>query len=286
MNLTADQLQSRAELYLCLSRAFLTPDSTDAWIGMSEALADDMQDLGDEIGYDFAESIANYRTAIAAVPDQPSLLQIYSGLFLAPPRLVEINTGTYLDGSLNGGSVLAMEEEYRRCGVGRSDDFQDLSDHVSIQLGFIAHLYFRCLDALGEDQSEAADDDPAQFLHAYVARWLPAFIHDLGQESERLGAFNNPYLHLARLLSVAVAKDACAQPVSASEQRTQNAIGKARHDRAERGISAGDMAIIAQKLSEKGLSIDHLSVPPAQRDEAQGLTKRVTPSARRGSRLG
>lgn len=286
MNLSADQLQSRAELYLCLSRAFLTPESADAWLGMSEALADDMQELGDEIGYDFAEPIANYRTAIAAVPDQPSLLRIYSGLFLAPPRLVEINTGTYLDGSLNGGSVIAMEEEYRRCGVGRSDDFLDLSDHISIQLGFIAHLYFRCLDTLEEGRGEAADDEPAHFLHAYVARWLPGFLHDLGKESERLGAFNNPYLHLARLLNVAVAKDARAKTVSASEQRTQNAIDKARHDRAERGINAEDMAIIAQKLSEKGLSIDHLSVPPEQRDEAQGLTKRVMPSARRGSRLG
>lgn len=286
MNLTADQLQSRAELYLCLSRAFLTPDSADAWSGMSEALADDMQELGDEIGYDFAESIANYRTAIAAVPDQSSLLQIYSGLFLAPPRLVEINTGTYLDGSLNGGSVVAMENEYQRCGVGRSDDFRDLSDHVSIQLGFVAHLYSRCLDALGEDRGEATDDEPAHFLHAYVARWLPDFLLDLGKESERLGAFNNPYLHLARLLSLAVAKDARAKTVSASERRTQNAIGKARHDRAERGINAEDMAIIAQKLSAKGLAIDHLSVPPEQRDEAQGLTKRVTPSPRRGSRLG
>lgn len=286
MNLTADQLQSRAELYLCLSRAFLTPDSADAWSGMSEALADDMQELGDEIGYDFAESIANYRTAIAAVPDQPSLLRIYSGLFLAPPRLVEINTGTYLDGSLNGGSVVAMENEYQRCGVGRSDDFRDLSDHVSIQLGFIAHLYSRCLDALGDGRDEASDDEPAHFLHAYVARWLPGFLHDLGKESERLGAFNNPYLHLARLLSVAVAKDARAKTVSAPEQRTQNAIGKARHDRAERGINAEDMAIIAQKLSAKGLATDHLSVPPEQRDEAQGLTKRVTPSPRRGSRLG
>jgi len=273
----AEELQARAEFYLCLAHAFLTPDSEAAWQGLRDALADDLEDLAEILGHDIGSHIADYRAAIDAIPDHATLLQIYSGLFLAPPRPVNINTGVYLDGALNGGSVLAMEESYRQNGLERSGEFLDLSDHLSIQLEFVAsRLLAR------QDSADATEDDAERFLATFVARWLPPFIADL----ETTGRNPDPWLHLARAMSVAVLREARAESVAPGQLRQQNAIGKARHERAVAGVSEEDMAFITQRLRENGLATDHLAIPHDQRDEARGLSRKAPISPRRGSRLG
>lgn len=277
MPLNTEELQSRAEFYLCLARAFLTPDNDDAWLGLREALADDLDELGKLLGHEIAGHVAAYRAAVAAIPDHATLLQTYSALFLAPPRPISINTGTYLDGALNGGSVLAMEAAYRHGGVERSENFLDLADHVSVQLEFVA---YRLLAGM---ESEEAVREAEEFLATFVTRWLPPFIAD--QEKASAGA--NPWLHLTRLLSMAVAHDVRAAAIALPEpSRLEAALDKERHKRTQNGIDAEGMAFIAQRLREKGLATDHLETPPDQRDEAHGWSRKVPPSPRRGSRLG
>jgi len=204
---------------------------------------------------------------------------------VAPPRPVQLNTGSYRDGAINGGSVAVMDELYRRCGVERGADFHDLSDHLSVQLEFVALLYLRRAEAI-EASTPLPDVRPEHFLDDYVARWLPPFMRDLERDADDRDPAANPYLPLARILAAAVAHDAVATAVPAAEQRTRNAISKARRNRAERGVSAADMEFIARKLREKGLSTDHLAIAPELRDEAQGLTRKQPPAPRRGSRYG
>lgn len=277
-----ESLTARGEFYLCVARAFLTPREPIAFRGLRDALADDLAELAGSLGYACADAVAGYRAAIAAIPDHLALLQLYSALFLAPPRSVALNTASYLDGAINGGSVQAMEAIYRRCGVERDDDFHDLSDHVSVQLEFVALLYFRSAEAIGAGTA-LPETRPEHFLHAFVARGLPRFVHDLEQQ-DLLEPRANPYLHLARILAVAVEHDAVAEALPASAQRAHRAICKARHERAERGITAEDMEFIARKLAEKGLSTDHLAIPPELRDEARGYSRGQPPGPRRGSR--
>lgn len=274
-----ESLAARGEFYLCLARAFLTPRAPAAFEGLREALADDLAELAAALGYACGDALADYRAAIAAIPDPLALLGRYSALFVAPPRAVQINTATYLDGALNGGSVAAMEEHYRRCGVARGADFHDLSDHVSVQLEFVAWLYLRSAEAQ-ECGVPPPTVRPEHFLNDYVARWLPAFLRDL----EAAEGGPNPWLGLAHVLAAAVAHDARAADIPAAELRARHAIGKARHDRATRGVTADDMAFIAQRLREKGLSTDHLAIPPELRDEAQGYSRGTPPGPRRGSR--
>lgn len=274
-----ERLQSRAEFYLCLSQAFLTPASEEAWGALQEALADDLDDIDGVIGYDIAEHVARYRMAIAGIADQPALLQIYSGLFLAPPRHVSINTGSYLDGAMNGGSVLAMEEAYRQAGLARDEQFHDLSDHLSIQLEFVASRYLACL---AQQDYACSDAAAGSFLDRFLRPALPALIADLETASQT----PNPWLPLARLLHVAVVHDARGDLRPREHQRLDTALTKARHDRAQHGVTAADMAFIAQRLQDKGLATDHLAIAPELRDEAQGWSRKVPPSPRRGSRLG
>ncbi|NMG73268.1 TorD/DmsD family molecular chaperone [Aromatoleum diolicum] len=278
-----ESLAERGEFYLCLARAFLTPVQPAAFAGLRDALADDLAELGESLGYTCAGDVACYREAIATIPDHASLLRLYSSLFVAPPRSIQINTGSYLDGAVNGGSVAAMDEAYRRCGVARDADFHDLSDHLSVQLEFVALLYFRSAETIAGGAPLPAVR-PEHFLHDFVSRWLPHFIGDLEKDAENRGASPNPYLPLARILAAAVAHDAVAEALPATTQRAHKAISKARHDRAERGVTDEDMAFIARKLREKGLSTDHLAIPPERRDEAQGYSRGQPPGPRRGSR--
>lgn len=275
-----ESLTERGEFYLCLARAFLTPLQPQSFVAMREALADDLADLDGALGYEGATTIADYRHAIAAIADHAAMLQRYSALFVSPPRAIQITTGAYLDGAINGGSVAAMEAAYRRCGVERGADFHDLADHISVQLEFVALLYLLHAEATAAD-APLPPVDPAHFLHDYVKRWLPAFLRDLAAADTP-----NPWLPLTRLLALAVARDAEAAPLSPTQMRTHNAITKARHDRAVRGVTPEDLAFIAQRLREKGLTTDHLAIPPALRDEARGYARGTPPGPRTASRCG
>lgn len=275
-----EQLQPRTEFYLCLARAFLTPNSEETWLALRDALADDLDELDGMLGYGFAAHVARYRAAITAFAGQPELLQAYSGLFLAPPRLACINTGAYLDGAVNGGSVLAMEEAYRQAGLERNENFLDLADHLSIQLEFVASRYMACLAAA----EQLADEEVAgRFLDRFLRPCLPALMADLAAAP----VAHNPWLHLARLLQVAVVHDARAPaPPRKEAMRLQTALVKARHGWARHDVGDQDLAFIAQRLQEKGLATDHLAIAPELRDEAHGWSRKVPPSPRRGSRLG
>jgi TorA maturation chaperone TorD len=197
---------ARAEFYLCLARAFLTPATEEAYRGMTHFLADDLEDLGQRLGYPLADALGNLRVALSAIPDHLGLLQLYSKLFLSPPVPVHLNAGVYLDGALLGASVLAMEQHYRRHGVQRAASFHDLPDHVALQLEFVAYLF---ADAHGApDACEAARREAAayEFLAEFVAAWAPAFSASLARVARTPG-LASPYPALAEILRSAVAHD-------------------------------------------------------------------------------
>jgi TorA maturation chaperone TorD len=292
--LDSPALTARAEFFLCLSRALLTPTGDEALAAMRDALPVDLEELVPATGYSLGTPLAAYRGAIAAIESPVELLQQYSSLFLVAPRHAHINTATYLDGSINGGSVTEIEIEYRRHGVERSDELKDLSDHVAVQLEFLAYLFAKAAEereaagnaATGDAPAVSCEDDARIFLHQYVARWLGPWMADIDKVGREAGFRCNPYLELARVLEAAAVADARAPDIPAAELRAQRAITRARQQRAARGVTAEDMETIARKLREKGLSTDHLAIAPEDRDAAMGMTKKVPPSPRRGSRFG
>jgi TorA maturation chaperone TorD len=236
-----------AELYLCLARSFLPPAGEAAFAALRDSLADDLEALCGVLNIPAAGPLDELRAAIASIADADALSRLYSKLFLAPPRRVQIHSGVYLDGGLMGRSVQALEACYRRAGMERREDFRSSSDHVSVQLEFAACLYARAPGAL-----------PAgHFLDSFVAHWLPDFVSDLEQAEPEVGP--NPYLPLARLLAQVVARDAVAPPQDAKLARKQRALERARTKRAARGITAADLIEIERRLRDKGLSAQHLS---------------------------
>ncbi|QVL48899.1 MAG: molecular chaperone TorD family protein [Thiocapsa sp.] len=135
-------LATTSEFFLCLARAFAIPQAPESLELLRDALPEDLAELASDRGYDIGEPLSDYRAAITEIPDTDRLLVIYSRLFLVPgDRHPSLNTGAYLDGTVAGGSVTAMETCYRRCGLEKDVAMQDLPDHLSIQLEFLARLF-------------------------------------------------------------------------------------------------------------------------------------------------
>lgn len=242
----AEGLRLRAEFYLCLARAFLPPRAEADFHAFTALLADDLRDLARRLDYPIADQLSEFQAAASALADPLSLLRTYAALFLTPPAPVPINGGLYLDGSLMGESMRAMEDCYRRCGVERDERFRDLSDHVAVQLEFAAYLYARAAESpAGEAELPLT---AGEFLGAFPCRWLPAFCGKLETATRQRGIVPNPYAPLARMLQCAVAQDAVLLPdVPAQAERP-----------APPPLDEQAFQSMAQILRERGLSAEHL----------------------------
>lgn len=193
---------TRAAFYLCLARAFLPPRETGLFEAFSELLADDLAELGGDLGYPIDAPLAAFRAAMGQVRDRQTLLRLYSALFLVPPAAAPLNAAVYLDGSLNGVAAAAIERAYRDSGVERRDGFGDLPDHVACQLEFVAMLLAR--EAAGQLPVRGVSAD--WFLDGFVRGWAPALRGAIAHaEAERSAP--RVYGALATVLDHAVAHD-------------------------------------------------------------------------------
>jgi TorA maturation chaperone TorD len=274
--------RSQAEFYLCLARAFATPDSDEALELLRDALPGDLDELARECGYDISAHLAEYRGAIKAVPDGAQLLVTYSRLFLVPgDRHPSLNTGVYLDGAVAGGSVTAMEICYRRCGLEKAEGFRDLADHLSVQLEFVAWL----LDAeyaTGEGHV-APPMTAAEFLESFVARWVRPLREDIEAGSIRFRLAANPYLALARILEETVLTEIRLRTRNATLSAAPAAslldpeIERLRCQFAGRTMGEVDLAYIRGRLAADGLPTGHVAIPVEERDRVMGLETMTPP---------
>lgn len=265
----------RADFYLCLARAFQSPADPSFCTALRDDLPDDLAELAAGIGYDCASEIADFRRRIAVL-DPPGLLQVHSRLFLQPPRAVHINTGAYLDGGFNGGSVREMEAWYRACGLAQAENFRDLADHVSVQLEFVAYLYAHAL------AEEHLPYTAGQFIGRFVARWVSPWCDDLAQAERELSMPDEPYLPLACILRKAALHDAeSLNDLDPALARREKALMRARHKQSVKGVTDDDLAEIRRRLDERGLATDHLAIPFDQRDAARGWRPGTPPSPRK-----
>jgi putative dimethyl sulfoxide reductase chaperone len=282
------ELVHRAELYLCIARAFLPPSSEESFDGLRNLLSDDLEELGRELEYDLSGVIGAYRTAVQAIPDHAALLREYSRLFLAPPLPVNINTGVYLDGGIAGDAVLALDALYRQHGVQRSDEFHDLSDHITVQLEFLAYLLASAAsvaDAGDKARAEALVQAAADLRDRYIRNWLPRFTQAL-EKAVRAGGQSSPYLALARVLQQAVEQDAARYAHRVEGVEVSSGTAGVLSEEEKAALRARyqniDMDEIRAKLQEHGLSTEHLEVPREQRMSRMQAAKPPKPPGRKG----
>ncbi|MEA3641789.1 MAG: molecular chaperone TorD family protein [Lamprobacter sp.] len=289
---------AKTEFFLCLARAFTTPGDSGFLAALREDLPLDLDELGAQLGYPLQPALADYRAAITSIADAEQLMVLYSRLFLVPgDHHPSLNTGTYLDGALAGGSLTMLERCYARCGLERQSGFRDLSDHLSAQLELVAWLLTAEAQSGGGpavSAEPAAGGEPAvsaersqhveppmraeQILSQFVVHWVGPFRAELETATGRFRLAANPYLHLARVLE-AVVRHEVGEDLSAQTRDSgiDPEIARLRTQFAGRELGEEDLAIIRARLAADGLPSDHIAIPEESRDRTMGLATMTPP---------
>ena len=266
-----DSHACKAEFWLCLARAFLTPATAQSQEALRTTLADDLAELAQALDYPVAASIARLRDALSAWDEPEDLLVLYSRLFLVPGVAhPPINMGVYFDGTLHGDSVRRLTECYRACGLEKSDTLADLPDHVAVQLEFVAWLF--AAQAAGQNLPLSAHE----FISTFVARWAPLLQRDLAQATALCLPEKNPWLALAEILVTAAQQEARVVSQTGSSPELSE-IERLRQKYAGRMPTAEEIATLREQLLAQGVSADHLTTPPAERDAERGLHPMIPP---------
>nr|WP_163502522.1 molecular chaperone TorD family protein [Halomonas socia] len=277
-----------AELSLCLSRAFLAPQ---AGVTLEEAqgpLLEDLRSLADELPALQTARLDTLSRALEALADTQQLLLGYSRLFLASPAPAPLNLGAYLDGALMGQSTQSILALYRRHGLEHDPAFHDLPDHLSLNLQWLAWVYSEAMEArdAGEEATPTISDAMTMLgdftlpaLAALRGKLVPIGREDASTRPWRLliellhGALAHDLSRLAALLPAHApganpetprgnARDAIAT-FAASEAPQETLTCRSCGDRFE---SDAVLAEMRKRLTEAGVSADHMTVCPRCQD--------------------
>lgn len=272
-----DSLAAKADFYLTMSRAFLPPMSPNAHQAFVSLLPEELAEIAGEAGYTLAEELAAYREACAALPDRTALLQLYSALFLMPPREVQLHVAVYLDGAILGGSSDALLRLYARHGVACSDAFHDLPDHLSAVLECLALLYARAAESPAETRAELLDG-ACELNRKFLLSWVPVMRRHMGRiidesatAEDSRGPLSPLYLQLSAMLQNALVAD--AGPLDdvlngVLDPAASTAAVADKHEMAQCTSCGADIAPAARirrvkrVLENEGLDTSHLALCP------------------------
>jgi len=302
MNTNDLKLTTRAELQLCLARAFLPPMSQGDFDALRDDLGPDLRELNGELDVlPLAQATALF-DALAALPGHDQLLRSYSRLFLAPPAPALLSLGFYLDGALMGSSCQAIERLYRQYGLERDKQFHDTADHLALYLQFIGWLLAQTQEHLNNGDAEAALALLNDLNYTITHHGLPAIqrliaqIHKAEQELPVL----HLYGQLATLVRQALANDAAAiQSVlprpDAPVAKDQGTVGSGAESRAQEQaamactacgqsfVAGAELDTMIAALGAHGLSTDHMRICPDCRAGAMGMTPMQAPRLKKAS---
>jgi len=124
----------------------------------------------------------------------------YTRLFLGPGRHVRPYAATYLDGagaSLCGPTTVWVRDFMERAGFALASGHRNLSDHVFVEMEFMARMAEREAEAVEAGDAAAADQSRCiqkEFLETHLGRWLPQFCGHAAEHAEL-----SFYRELARL---------------------------------------------------------------------------------------
>ncbi len=296
------QLTLRAELCLCLSRAFLPPLQDDDFTAMTMDFPVDLEELDAELRRIGSDRLTRIRRSLASFADHSTLLRTYSRLFLAPPAPALLNLGLYLDGGLMGNSCSELERLYNAYGLQRDPEFRDGSDHVSLYFQFLAWCYARAQDHLDAGDETQALNVLHDVGHSLVHHGIPAIGHLLAQLRKAESSLGLPdtFGELAELARLALTDDArtigarlpatpAAQTQTPELPETAMAGTPATEsifacNHCKRSFLAErSLATMIDVLASKGLDTAHMTVCPECRTKAMGLTPLEAPRFRKAS---
>ncbi len=176
--MSAETTRARRNIYHALSAGFYVPEADI----LSPQFIQDLQenfaalDALDELG----DSLNQLNKAGKQYDSLEKLLVEYSKLFLGPDKLLAPPYGSYYlnDKTTMGASTTEVIKIYEKLDLELSDSFQDLPDHISLELYFLAYLVEQQL-VLQQEKGSAAGRNVLKwqnyFLENYLYPWQDEF---------------------------------------------------------------------------------------------------------------
>lgn len=253
----------RNTFWLVLAQGFLPPMRAEVARAFVDELAPDLEELAAALDLDVAGSLGKFAAAAARHAQPDALLIEYSRIFLPPNALASLNLSRYVDGSINGPCMDALEIAYARAGLQPGARVRDLPDHISIQM-----------ECLGFMAAEKSEEEEADFARLCLVGAMPRLAQHLAAEAPE-----SPYAALAEIAATAVAP--YATPAEARKtgpnRRHDTSVGVWRLCRNCQKPFAREkeIQIMARALKEAGLPHAHLALCPDCRDASQGFFRRM-----------
>ena len=197
------KLAARAEVYRLLSQAYYTPQANffkGDFLGLFKKAFDTLS-LDPCI-----PEVTNMEFYLQA-PQEPVELGVeYTRLFRGPVQAEAYPyESMYIEGEVMGKSTLDVVRRYGDAGVGVSEEFKDLPDHISAELEFMHYLCAKEFEARQrEDRDEVSRFHimGSSFLRDHLARWVPQLSEHILQH-----ATTPYYLSLARMTREFVSRE-------------------------------------------------------------------------------
>lgn len=280
--------QSLSDLYLTLSHAFRVPEAPATFAAMRAYLADDLAGIQEDLPFRFDQKdLSDLADALARTPDHLTLLQLYSALFLVPPKQVPLFAGIYLDGgTILGRSVDAMRDAYRRHGVDFAMGGGDLPDHLAVQLEFMALLHGRAATAEGAGREELAAEADS-FRDIYLRPWIRSLAMKMEEADITAIGTANPYAVLALIVLTTVWGGQVPSHEARAEVKSERtAVAKPEDQQVcrvcgESYVQSVDIRNMRKILAKKGIDGDFLNACPACRTTEMGAVALIPPELRR-----
>ncbi|MFN2363771.1 MAG: molecular chaperone [Halarsenatibacteraceae bacterium] len=196
-DLEKDIAEIRTDIYHGLSAGFYIPQEDNLSLGFIEELEDKFEEL--DIGQDISKQFANLKAALKDYSKLETLLVEYSKLFLGPDKLLAPPYGSYyLDDKVTiGESTREIIKIYEKLDLEISDSFQELPDHIALELYFMAFLASQKPNLDSESELDNLYKWQEMFLDKYILSWIDKFIAKIRNN------FNSSYyLAMADLLEV------------------------------------------------------------------------------------
>ena len=184
----------RSNFYFFLSSVFLKPPTISTIKIVMELIS----------SYEFSNFISNQTVDSLSRMECinnvwfENLVQEYHDLFKVPlSKYVAPYESVYRDGHLNGQSAIDVKKIYHRLGFQIPHEYYELSDHIGIELAFMATLCKEEHKAWKEKNVKLVrsfGEIEERFLKEHIACWLPKLCNTICEKTK-----DNFYIYIAKI---------------------------------------------------------------------------------------
>ncbi len=183
---------ARAVIYRFLSRCFSHPDRELIELFSSARLEEFLQ-AWCYLGLEGLEHVARVANWLKARPNQEAVLveleKEYTRLFITayPKTIAPPYSSVYLDKErlVWGESTAEAARLYEAAGLGISENFHDIPDHIAAEFEFVSYLISEQLrDRDNSTRITALDQIQKDFLSSHLLRWSPEFLSRVAEFSQ------------------------------------------------------------------------------------------------------